>query len=94
MEDYVIAVLSFFSSGISVILILMYGIAVSFSPAVCGFLSFWLTVFGKRTSFTVSRYHLFAFSCLIQVNTICSTNHSKLNSLIKVNIFKTLDLKW
>ena len=41
-------VLSFFSSGISVILILMYGIAVSSSPAVCGFSSFWLTVFGKR----------------------------------------------
>ena len=48
MGNYGIAVLTFFSSGISVILILMYGIAVSSSPAV----SFWLTVFGKRRSFT------------------------------------------
>ena len=37
---YGIAVLSFLSSGISVILILMCGIAVSSSPAVCGFSSF------------------------------------------------------
>ena len=44
---YGIAVLSFFSSGISVILILMCGIAVLSSPAVCGFSSFWVTVFGK-----------------------------------------------
>ena len=49
-------VLSFFSSGISVILILMYGIAVSSSPAVCGFSSFWLTVFGKRKWITVLQY--------------------------------------
>ena len=41
MAVYVIAVLSFFSSGISVILILMCGIAVSSCPAVCGFSSFW-----------------------------------------------------
>ena len=34
---YGIAVLSIFSSGISVTLILMCGIAVSSSPAVCGF---------------------------------------------------------
>ena len=40
MGDYGITVLSFFSSGISVILILMCGIAVSSSPAVCGFSSF------------------------------------------------------
>ena len=41
-----IAVLSFFfSSGISVIWILMCGITVSSSPAVRGFSSFWLTVF-------------------------------------------------
>ena len=46
MGVYGIAVLSFFSSGISVIWILMCGIAVSSSPAVCGFSSFWLTVFG------------------------------------------------
>ena len=57
MGVYGIAVLSFFSSGISVILILMCGIVVSFSRAVCGFSSFWLTVFGKRRSFLlISRY--------------------------------------
>ena len=68
MEVYGSAVLSFFSSGISVILILMCGIAVSSSPAVCGFSSFWLTVFGKRRSFTVLRYCSFGLSCLMQVN--------------------------
>ena len=62
---YGIAVLSFSSSGISVILILMCGIAVSFSTAVCGFWSFWLTVFGKRRSFTVLRYRSFGLSCLM-----------------------------
>ena len=62
MGVYVIAVLSFFPSGISVILILMCGIAVSFSPAVCGFSSFWLTVFGEIRLFTVLRYRLFALS--------------------------------
>ena len=36
-------VLGFFSCGISVILILRCGIAVSSSSAVCGFSSFWLT---------------------------------------------------
>ena len=35
--SYGISVLSFFSSGISVILILTCGIAVSLSPAVCSF---------------------------------------------------------
>ena len=44
---------SFFSNGMSVILILMCGIAVSSSPAACGFLCLWLTVFDKRRSFTV-----------------------------------------
>ena len=53
-------------------------IALSSSPGVCGFSSFWLTIFDKR-SFTVFRYHLCALSCLIQVNTMCSTDHSKLN---------------
>ena len=48
MGVYGIAVLSFFSSGISVILNLMCGIAVSSSRAVCGFSSFWLTLFGKK----------------------------------------------
>ena len=65
---YGIAVLSFFSKGISKILILMCGIAVSSSPAVCGFSHFWLTVFGKRRSFTVLRYRSFALSCLMQIN--------------------------
>ena len=68
MGVYGIAVLSFFSSGISVILILMCGIAVSSSRAVCGLSSFWLTVFGKRRSFTVLRYCSFGLSCLMQVN--------------------------
>ena len=36
-----------FSSGISLILILMCGIAVSSSPAVCGFSFFWVTVFRR-----------------------------------------------
>ena len=48
LRVYGIAILSFFSSVISVIWILMCGTAVSFSPAVCGFSSFWLTVFGKE----------------------------------------------
>ena len=47
MAVYGIAVLGFFSCGISVILILTCGIAVSSSSAVCGFSSFWLTVFGE-----------------------------------------------
>ena len=44
MGVYGIAVLGFFSRGISVILILMCGIAVSSSSAVCGFSSFWLSI--------------------------------------------------
>ena len=47
MGVYGIAVLGFFSCGISVILILTCGIAVSSSLAVCGISSFWLTVFGE-----------------------------------------------
>ena len=47
MGFYGIAVLGFFSFGISVILILTYGIVVSSSLAVCGISSFWLTVFGE-----------------------------------------------
>ena len=43
-------------------LILTYGIAVSSSSAVCGFSSFWLTVFGEIRLFTVLRYCLFALS--------------------------------
>ena len=62
MGVYGIAVLGFFSCGISVILILTCGIAVSSSSAVCGFSSFWLTVFGEIRLFTVLRYRLFALS--------------------------------
>ena len=62
MRVYGIAVLGFFSRGISVILILMCGIAVSSSSAVCGFSSFWLMVFGEIRLFTVLRYRLFALS--------------------------------
>ena len=60
MGVYGIAVFGFFSSGISVILILTCGIAVSSSSAVSGFSSFWLTVFGEIGLFTVLRYRLFA----------------------------------
>ena len=74
---------SCFSSGISVILILMCGIAVSSSPGVCSVSSFLFTVFGKRISFTVLRCQSFALSSLIErVDKICSMNHSKLNRLI------------
>ena len=60
MGAYGIAVLSFFSSCISVILILTCSIALSFSPAVCGFSSFWVIIFGKfRRSFTLLWYHSF-----------------------------------
>ena len=58
MGVYGIAVLSFFSYGISVISILTCVIAVSSSSAVCGFSSFWLTVFGEIRLFTVLRYRL------------------------------------
>ena len=62
MGVYGIAVSGFFSCGISVILIFTCGIAVSSSSAVCGFSSFWLTVFGEIRLFTVLRYRLFALS--------------------------------
>ena len=62
MGTYSIVVLSFFSCGISVILILTCGVAISSSSAVCGFSSFWLTVFGEIRLFTVLRYRLFALS--------------------------------
>ena len=64
MGVYGIAVLGFFSCGISVILIIILtcGIAVSSSSAVCGFSSFWLTLFGEKRLFTVLRYRLFALS--------------------------------
>ena len=56
--------------------------AVSSSLAVCGFSSFWLTVIGKRRSFTVLWYRSFALSCLIQVNTICNTKLSMHGKLV------------
>ena len=62
MGIYGIEVLGFFSRGISVILMLTCGIAVSCSSAVYGFSSFWLTVFGEIRLFTVLRYCLFALS--------------------------------
>ena len=62
MGVYGIAVLDFFSCGIAVILILTCGIAVSSRFKVCGFSSFWLTVFGEIRLFTVLRYRLFALS--------------------------------
>ena len=70
-----------FSSGNSVIL--MCGTtAVSSSLAVCGFSSFWLTVIGKRRSFTVLWYRSFALSCLKQVNTTCNTKLSMHGKLV------------
>ena len=78
MGVYGIAVLGFFSYGISVILILTCGIAVSSSSAVCGFSSFWLTVFGEIRLFTVLRYRLFALS--FRYNTQSKTQYD-----IKVN---------
>ena len=78
MGVYGIAVLGFFSYGISVILILTCGIAVSSSSAVCGFSSFWLMVFGEIRLFTVLRYRLFALSC--RYNTQSKTKYD-----IKVN---------
>ena len=69
---------AFFQAVFSVYFILMCGIALSSSPAVYGLASFWSTAFGKRRPFTVLGYYLFALSFLIQVNTMCSTNNSKL----------------
>ena len=94
MGVYGIAVLSFFSSSILVILILRCSIALSSRPEVYDFSSFWLAFSVKELrSFTVLWYHLFALSCLIQANTMCKGNNSKLNRLIKVNnYFKALDL--
>ena len=59
-----IAVLSFFSSGILVILILICGIVVSF----------WLMVFGKRRPVMV----LFICALISCLKTICNSKHSNL----------------
>ena len=64
MRVYGIAVLNFFSNGISVILILLCGIAVSSGPVVCNFSSYSFRVFGKRRSFTVYIAVPFNFSPL------------------------------
>ena len=61
MGVYGIALLGFFSCGISVILILICGIVVSSSSAVCGFSSFWLKVFGEIRLFGVLRYRYLRF---------------------------------
>ena len=57
-----------FLSVISVILFLMCSIALSSSPAVCGFSSFWLTIFGKR-SFTDLHGIAIPFTCALLSNT-------------------------
>ena len=62
MGVYGIVVLWYCTCGISVILILTCGIAVSSTSAICVFSSFWLTVFGEIWLFTVLRYRLFALS--------------------------------
>ena len=71
-------VLSFFSSSFLVILILMCNIAVSSSPAVCGFSSFWLTILGERRSSTVLQYH---FICTLPSNRV---NKAPLGFFLKV----------
>ena len=76
MGVYGIAVLGFFSCGISVILILTCGIAVSSRLAVCGISSFWLTVFGEIRLFTVLRYGCLRFPFDTR-HTIRKKKHSK-----------------
>ena len=77
MGVYCIAVLGFLSCGISVILILTRGIAVSSSSAVCFFSSFWLTVFGEIRLSTLLRYRLFAlyFRYNTQKQNTCTVGH-------------------
>lgn len=55
------------------------------SPAVCGFLSFWVMVLVKRRSSTLIGYRPFVLSCIILVKTIHNTKHGQLNRLMKVN---------
>ena len=55
MGVYGIAVLGLFSSGISV----------SSSPVVCGFSSFWLTVFGSKKILHGIAVRSFGLSCLM-----------------------------
>ena len=63
---YGIVVLNIFPRGVSVILILMCGFAVSPSPAFCGFSSFWLTVLCKRC-FMVLWHCSFELSSLTKI---------------------------
>ena len=65
---YGIVVLNIFPRGVSVILILMCGVAVSPNPAFCGFSSFWLTVLCKRC-FMVLWYCSFELSSLTKIIT-------------------------
>ena len=100
------AVLSFFSCGISVIWILKWGIAViSFSPAVCGISSFWLTVFGKRRSRYCGTVHCaLLFNASLRSRRLDDPSRAPVlsrahyfqapapqSSLMHVSIFKTLD---
>ena len=83
MGVYGIVVLGFFSCSISVILILTCGIAVSSSSAVCGFSSFWLTVFGEIrycSQYYGTVYVRFPF------DTVRKTKHGRTYRSIKVNI--------
>ena len=75
--------IEFYPSGISVIWLLKWSIAVSFSPAVCGISSFWLTVFGKRRSRYCGTVH-----CALLFN---ASLRSVSPSRAPVRIFKTLD---
>ena len=67
----------------------MCGFAVSSSPAVCSFSSFWLTAFVK--SFTVLRYHSLAPSCLMQVS-IWKTLDSTVNEYTISDIWSMMKL--
>ena len=77
-----IAVLSFFFKRYFGIFDFNVQYCVSPSPAVWGFASFWLTVFGKRSAFKVLRYHLFALSGLIQINTMCTLGARDFSSAV------------
>ena len=59
------------------LLLLMCGITELSSPVGCDFHHFGWQYFDKRRSFMVLPYHSFALSCLIKVNTIYNTKHSR-----------------
>ena len=60
--------IDFFFRAVFRYMILLCDVAVSSRLAVCGFSCFWLTVFGKRRSFSALWYCSFALSFLMQVN--------------------------